>query len=241
MRFVTHLTVVAVALLPGLLQAQARPPQQGGTGQGTGQAGGFNFPTPLFQFPGVSQSLNINQDQMRRLQTMTNRMQNDQRGAFTRAFGARTDDREANLASMQRRFNQDWMRGARDILNQDQINRLQQLQLQQQGLGAFADADIQRRLDLSAQQQRGLTDLQRQFTNQLRDFRNFNPQNRDDMRRWQDFQRGTNEKLNSILNQDQRRMWSGMIGQPFNFPPPSSTGTTGSGTGGGTSGTPPSR
>src|SRR5207253_3533219 len=144
-----------------------------------------------------------------------------------------------NLANMQRRFDQDWTRGARDILNQDQLNRLQQLRLQSQGPAAFSDADIQRRLDLSAEQQRSLTDLQKRYTNQLRDFRNLNPQNRDDLRRWQDFQRGTNERLNSILNPDQRRMWSGMIGQPFNFPPPSSTGTAG--TSGGSSGTPPSR
>jgi hypothetical protein len=242
--------------LPGILAAQAAAPpatgagqarpgqagqagQTGQAGQGAGQAGQptqrFNFPTPLFQQPNVGQTLNLNRDQMGRLTDLNQRLQTRFQDEFNRAAGATGRDRDTNLQNLQGRFNTEFMQGARGVFNEQQMTRFQQLQLQSQGPSALMNPDVARRLNLSDEQRARLRELDTQFRRQMNEFSGPDASRREGFRnRWETFQRDSNSRLNSLLDENQRRTWSEMTGERFNFGPPAAPGT-------GTGGTTPPR
>jgi hypothetical protein len=229
------LLTAAFFCLPGLLAAQATAPPGTGAGQAGQPPPRFNFPTPLFQQPNVGQTLNLNRDQMGRLTDMTQRLQTRFQDDFNRASGATGRDRDTNLQTLQGRFNTEWMRGARGVFNEQQMTRFQQLQLQSQGPAALMNSDVATRLNLSDEQRTRLRDLDTQFQRQMRDFTGPDAARRQDFRtRWETFQRESNSRLNSLLDENQRRTWREMTGERFNFAPPAAPGT-------GTGGTPTPR
>jgi predicted transglutaminase-like cysteine proteinase len=189
---------------------------------------GFNFPTPLFQQPNVGSTLNLTPAQTRQLSEMNTKMQADWRDRFNTAFGSTAQNRDATMNQLQTQFNQAWMQGAGNIFNEAQRSRLNQLSLQSQGPSAFTNPDVQKQLNLTAQQQNQLQQLNTQFNRQLQDFSTVDPLRRDEAtRRWNTFQQSMSERVNSILTDPQRKTWSQMTGDAFQFAPPfSGTSTT---------------
>jgi hypothetical protein len=229
-RSLKHLLAAAFFCLPGNLVAQATAPPGTGAGQAGQPATRFNFPTPLFQQPNVGQTLNLNRDQMTRLNGMTQQLQNRFQGDFNRAFTGSGRDRDAAMQALQGRFNSDFMKGAGGIFNDQQMTRYRQLQLQSQGASALLSPDVASRLNLTDEQRTRLRNLDTQYQRQLRDFTGSDASRRADFRnRWETFQRENGQRINGILDENQRRMWSQMTGERFNFAPPTASGPGGAG------------
>jgi len=198
----------------------AQPAQPGSTGaaQPGNTTGTLTF-GPL-QSTDVRRSLNITDEQWNRINQSNTQLQTQFRDDLSRLNALTPAERATRWQEIQGRYNTQFLRSAGDVLNPEQMNRLRQLDLQYQGVGAFGSADVQRRLNLTADQQRQLRDIEQQYRRDLDAIRTGSSTNREDaMRRWNDLQRQMQGRTNAILNAEQRQTWTQMTGQPFTYTP----------------------
>ncbi|HXG10212.1 MAG TPA: hypothetical protein VNK04_10515 [Gemmataceae bacterium] len=182
------------------------------------------FQQPLFMNAAVRRELNITDEQLSRLSQ-----------ALDRTFGRFQDDiarlntlderaRAAQLQQLGRNFDALMMRSAGDILNEQQLTRLRQLEVQRRGFGALIDAEVQQRLNLTADQVARLRALNEEFERESRDILKGADPNRElALQRYNEFQTRIWDRVNTILNEQQRRTWAQMTGNRFVFPPEFST------------------
>lgn len=128
------------------------------------------------------------------------------------------------------------MKTARDgmekILTNDQIARLEQIQLQSQGAMALLNTEVGSKLGLTEPQKKQLGDLQTKLQEKSRELfqrRNEGGQGQGapggggpDRGRFQEFQKlrdDTNAKAMALLTPEQKAKWKEMTGKPFEFRP----------------------
>jgi hypothetical protein len=203
-------------------------PQRGGVAPGqipqTGQ-NNLGLPSginpPLFLDPAVRRELNVNDQQMGRLNNAFSTVTGQFRDDFGRLNQLDQRARAARLQELERNFNQQLMKSTGEIFNEQQVNRLNQLNLQRQGIAAFNDPTIRQRLNLSDAQHEQLRLLNEQIQRDQNDILRGLDSNRDaTLRRFNEFQTQIGDRVNTILDDRQRRIWSDMTGNRFNFPPP---------------------
>jgi hypothetical protein len=207
---------LACLVLAGTVLAQQRPPAPG-------QAVPSAFrppPQPLFTVPDIRRDLNITNDQLNRLNEAYGRLRQGYQDEFSRLGNLNEQQRAQRIQELNRTFNTDIGRMTGGILTPDQLNRYGQLQLQQRGLEAFSDADIRQRLNLTDQQIQGLRQMEQDYDRLIRELRRDVPANRNEaLRRYDQFQQQTRDRLNNLFTEQQRNTWGQMIGNPFNFRP----------------------
>ena len=103
------------------------------------------------------------------------------------------------------------------IPDQAMRQRFQQLQTQYQGLNAFDNPNLVRRLDLSMEQRRQINRMQQEWRRTMMRLSrsNGNLQDFD----WRDFSRRSNLSINEILSPEQLTIWKEIQGESFDFPP----------------------
>jgi len=214
MRLVARYVLVpALALLlAGTVHAQRTQPP--GASQVTPA---YPYTPPLYYNQDVARALNLTPEQINRLNQETGRLQTSYRTDWDRL---NERDRAARRDELLRRYNTDWMRSAGSILNEQQANRYRQLDLQNRGLDALSEAEVQRRLNLTDAQQRQLRELRDRTETERRNLPSTDRLRSDDgLRRWRDFQDQTRSRMNRILTEEQQRSWRDLTGTPYNFPP----------------------
>jgi hypothetical protein len=95
--------------------------------------------------------------------------------------------------------------------------RFNQLNLQHQGIGAFLHPQIQRQLNLTAQQRQQLRSLAGEWRNQLRALQTGQRSNLT-ADQWNALRSQFNARLNTVLTPQQQQQWATMIGDVYNFP-----------------------
>ena len=174
---------------------------------------------PLYRMPDVRRSLNITDQQVNRLNDAYRRAETGYNTEVGRLGDLSDRDRAARIIDLRRSMDTTFLRSAGDILNQNQMTRYHQLEVQRQGVNALSDPDVRRRLILTEDQSRRLADLARRYDRETREI--LRSQDRDAAtRRYNDYVRDTRERVSAILNASQRRIWEQMTGQPYNFSPP---------------------
>jgi hypothetical protein len=201
-------------LLAGVVHAQTSSPPGASQGQVTQT---YPYTMPLYRNPDVARDLSLTPAQVDRLNRETGRLQTRYRADWDQLSDRERAARRQDLAG---RYNADWLRSAGTILNEQQVDRYRQLELQSRGLDAYTDPAVQRRLTLTDAQIRQLAELRDQRATEAR---NIHPTDRlrtdDSLRRWRDFEVETENRINRILTENQLRRWRDMTGRPFNFPP----------------------
>ena len=114
-----------------------------------------------------------------------------------------------------------WTKSARDIINEQQLNRYNQLNLEYQGFDALLnDPMVQNRLNINADQQKQLRDSATWSQQQLQDINRRAASDRDAATRmYQDYWKDRQSRFNKILNDQQMRVWQQLTGNPYNFQP----------------------
>jgi len=185
------------------------------------------YTTPLYRNPDVARNLDLTRDQIDRLNQATDRLQGRYRDQFDRVNRLDERARDARRQELLRNYSGDWTRSAGDIFNERQMSRYRQLELQSRGLDAFRDPDVRRRLNLTDEQYRKLSDLGTRVDEERQNIpATERLQTRDTLRNWRDFMGRTQRSMNDILTDEQRRAWREMTGDPFDFPPPGLRGPT---------------
>jgi hypothetical protein len=130
-------------------------------------------------------------------------------------------ERAARVAQLQQLAANEWNRSARDVFNEQQYARYQQLQWQHGGFNTLTDPDLQRRFNLSDAQRRQLEESIVWSRDQLAEIRRLPPAERDRaLRQYRDYRAAYQERFGRFLTPEQLRTWREMTGDPFFCPPP---------------------
>lgn len=113
-----------------------------------------------------------------------------------------------------------------DVLDAKQQKRLREIELQQKGTNALADASVQKDLKLSEDQTKNIkTIIEDSRKARAEMFKDLKGGDFAGMReKMQAMQKETNEKLNEVLTAEQRRSWKQMQGEEFKLVTPGGGG-----------------
>lgn len=195
--------------------AQNQNPQNPNQAQKNQGIPSQQFPNPIYRMNDVSQSLKLNEDQINRLNQLTTKMQTQFRSDFDKLGTLPEKDRFGKYNELNTRFQTEWMSGARDIFNEQQLNRYHQLQWQSDPFSAFSNPDLQKKLNLTDEQR---TKLREQMDWSNQQTTNLSKLQGDAaIKAHTEFLRERQNRVNQFLNQDQQRIWREMTGDPFEF------------------------
>ncbi|QVL29947.1 hypothetical protein KIH39_13820 [Telmatocola sphagniphila] len=180
----------------------------------------YNYPFSIYGMNGVSKSLNLTQAQMDRLNSLTQNTQNRFNRDFSGLSNLNETERANRMNELNRQYQSAWMSGARDIFNQNQFNRYQQLHYQYGGFNTLNDPDIQTKLNLTAQQKNNLSnsiDWSRQQLQEIQRVGQSNPDRGNVM--YREYQSQYQNRLNQFLTPEQQKVWQQLVGESYNFQP----------------------
>jgi hypothetical protein len=196
------LAILAAALLTSGAFAQRR----GGGGPGREM---------LLRMPEVQAELKLTDEQKTKINEMQSQLRAGRRGQGGGFRDLSREEREKQLA--ERRANE--QKQLQAILNTDQLKRYRQLQLQRQGLLALRDTTVQDELKLTTDQRSKVDGVLTEQTEEMRKIRQSAAGDRAAARtQTEALRKKTEEKLEALLTDDQKKQWKEMLGAPFKFP-----------------------
>jgi hypothetical protein len=166
--------------------------------------------------PDVSKALSLTPEQVTRLNALTDQTTARYRQNYAALAAQRDADRAAR--ALNRQYYGDWAKGSREVLDEAQRARYQQLEYQYHGFNALYDPGVQSRLALTPAQAKALHDQAAWSDRQLRDIgRMADPAQA--ARAYRDYWSQRQERLNTYLTPQQQKVWAEMTGPPYTFQP----------------------
>ena len=209
---------LACVALTSSVSAQAPLPQPR-TGQAQVQQTN-RFPPALYQMNDVNKSLNLNQEQIANLNKVTEQMQTQYRDNYNKLGTLNEAERFARYQELNRQYMTDWNKGANSVFDANQRARYQQLNYQYGGFNSFYDPDVQKRLNLTADQMKDLREHADWSNQQLQEIYRTggtNPTRGSEM--YRDYWKAHQNRFNKYLTPEQQKTWSETTGQPYQFQP----------------------
>jgi hypothetical protein len=168
--------------------------------------------------PEVQAELKLTEEQKTKVTEMLGQLRGGRRGQGSQFRDLSREEREKQLA--ERRANE--QKQLQAILNTDQLKRYHQLQLQQQGLPALRDTTLQGELKLTEEQKTKVDGILREQSEAMRELRGSGGRGRGNRGgpspEIQELRKKTEQKLEAVLTDDQKKQWKEMLGAPFTFP-----------------------
>jgi hypothetical protein len=174
---------------------------------------------PWFIHPSVRRDLGLTEQQFNQFRQVYNvqyvRYQQDLSGLENLSLA----ERARRHQEMGEKFVTDFAQAAGAVLNAPQMNRLQQLELQQRGFAAFADPAVQTRLNLNGYQLQQITQLSQNFNAGLADiYKVGRTDPAEALRQYEAPRKRSLGSLDNTLVPQQQAAWREMTGQPFDIP-----------------------
>jgi len=178
------------------------------------------YPTSLYQMNDVSKTLNLTQDQINKLNALTEQVQAQYRQNYARLNTLNEQERFARQQELNRQYYNDWNKGATDIFNANQRTRYQQVNYQYGGFNTLYDPDVQKRLNLTPAQVESLRENAVWSNQQLQDISRLGATDAAKATQmYRDYWTQRQERFNKFLTPEQQRTWGQMIGEPYTFQP----------------------
>jgi hypothetical protein len=197
------LALLTTVFLTGSALAQVRA----GGGRGT-----------LLSMPEVQAELKLTDEQKTKVTEMLGQLRGGRRGQGGQFGNLSREERQKQLA--ERRANEE--KQVQTILNTDQLQRYHQLQLQRQGLSSLRDPKVEDELKLTEDQRSkvdGIFKEQADETQKALESAGGGRRARGAARtQLEEIRKKTDEKLQAVLTDDQKKQWKEMLGAPFKFP-----------------------
>jgi Spy/CpxP family protein refolding chaperone len=204
----------AIALAATMMLAGGAFAQRGG-GFGRFGGGGAN----MLRMPEVQAELKLTDDQKTKVTDALAKLREQRQGQGQSFQGLSPEERQKMMAD--RRAAED--KALADVLNADQMKRYHQLVLQQQGMTAVLDKPVADQLKLTDDQKTKIQAVVDEQRAAMRDmFQNGGGSGDREamMKKFQDMRKQTDDKIASLLTDDQKNQWKEMTGAPFTFPAP---------------------
>ncbi len=206
-------TALTLGLATAVVAQQPANPQQRPTQT-------YPYPNTLYQYPDVAKSLNLTADQMNRLNQVTEQAQTRYRTGYDKFGNLTPAERATRIQELNRDYYNDWLRDARDVFNEEQLNRHRQLNLQYGGFNSLVDPEVQKRLNLNDQQRINLRENMAWSEQQLQEIHTIGATNREKgTKLYGDFQKEYETRFNKLLLPAQQKTWREMTGEAYRFQP----------------------
>lgn len=226
-----RLAVSAVAVL-GLLALSsavfAQPPggrggfgPMGGGGM-MGPGGGANMSLMLLRNEKVQKELDLVDDQKTKIKELGDKAQAEMREAFSGLRDLSQEERRAKMEEMRKKSEARAKETAKkldEILLPQQKERLDQIELQIQGVGALRNAEVQKTLGITEEQKAKFKTIGEESQKQMRElFEKRDEMEQGQMReKMQAMQKEVGEKTLGVLTQEQKEKFEKMKGPKFDI------------------------
>lgn len=180
----------------------------------------YTYPVAVYQLPDVGKTLTLTADQTTRLNALTTKVQTEYRDNYAKIASLPEPDRDARVRELYRQYYADWDKGARDIFNDTQRTRYQQLNYQYGGFNTLYYPDVQTRLGLTPAQIKDLNDhwawnnqqWQTVYTTGAAD-----PTKGATL--YRDYWTARQARFNKFLTPAQQKTWAELTGEAYAFQP----------------------
>jgi len=226
MRFA--LTGVLVAGMVGLIQAQP--------GGGFGRGGGG--PVALVNNKAVQEELKMNEDTVKKVGDWSKEFQKKaaeirkDKGVETggggggkgMGFKQPSPEQLEKIAAANAEISKVAYKELGDVLTKEQITRLKQIERQQLGIRAFANAEVVDALKLTDDQKKSITAMTGDFTKESREIRGEVGKGKFDFAKFQEDQKKIDKleqeylgKVAGMLDDSQKKTWKELVGAEFDL------------------------
>jgi O6-methylguanine-DNA--protein-cysteine methyltransferase len=129
------------------------------------------------------------------------------------------EDRREKMPAIMEEVNESAMKSAGEFLKAEQVERLKQISLQTQGIRAFGDPEVAKKLNLTDTQKSDIQTISQEVMEELRGVP-FGQDQSDEERaannkKRAEINKGALEKVAGKLNDEQQKTWKTLIGSPF--------------------------
>jgi hypothetical protein len=177
-------------------------------------------PVALYSMADVARSLEINDRQRERLDRLTQQTLRDFQPRYNRLGDVAEAERAARTAELNRQYETALLKGSRDILDEKQANRYQQLYYQNGGFYTLNDPDVQKRLNLTDAQRKSLRESIDWSDKQMQEINRTGGKDKERAAQlYRDYRRLYDERFNKTLTAEQLKTWQEMTGEPYTFQP----------------------
>jgi hypothetical protein len=175
----------------------------------------------LIMDEGVKKELKLSDEQLLKAKEVVHEIRQSHGPEFEAILrGAEGEDRGRKAAAILQRISNETIVRFKGILQPQQIARLKQIELQERGLRAFSDPDVERALGLTREQKAKIKEISEQAEQKMHEAlqRGQKGQNLSStLQKLLAARRDMLEKAEQALTADQKKTWSGLAGPPFEF------------------------
>jgi hypothetical protein len=212
-RFAFVVGLAALLTSPALAQRQRGQRGQ----QGQGRAGGMGGIGALLENESVQKELKIDKDQADKIKEAVKTVQDKHKDELAKVRDLPQDEQRAKGQEISKTVSEETLKAAGEILKPEQVTRLKQIELQQQGSRAFTRPEVQSALSLKDDQKEKIKTITDDSAKEMRDLRGAgNGQggggNREKVTA---LRKETAEKVQAVLTDDQKKAWKNLTGEPF--------------------------
>jgi cytochrome c553 len=197
--------------LAALLTTPAFAQGRGGFGRGGG--GGFAF---LMTNVSVQKELKLDDDQTAKANEAGQKLMAEMR---EKAQGLSQDERREKMPAIMKEINESAMKSIGEFLKPDQVARLKQISTQTQGIRAFSDPEVAKKLNLTDSQKSDIQTISEATMEEMRGVPFGQDQSEEERatnaKKRAEINKGAMEKVASKLNDEQQKGWKELIGAPF--------------------------
>jgi hypothetical protein len=225
--FVLTLGLATVLANPSFAQQRQG---RGGFGFGGGQGG----VGALIRIEAVQKELKMEKDQTDKATEAVKAVQDKHADEFAKLRDLSQEERRTKNAELTKVVNDQTYAALETILKPDQTRRLKQLELQRAGVNAFTRADVQTALTLNDEQKGKVKAIADESATKMRELMGGGRgqggqrpmrgagggRGGADQTKVAELRKEYLGKAVDVLNDDQKKTWTSLVGEAFTFPPP---------------------
>lgn len=206
---IVAMVVLLVVSSASALHAQGQGRGRGGRGFGSREGIRLN----LLAEPKVQENLKLSDEQKSKAQAALEQVNGERQKAFANFQNASDEDRQKAFASLQEKTKTSWEDVAKS-LSKEQLERLDQISLQQMGAGALADETVVKTLMLTEEQQKKLGEVSAEVGGKMRElgFGEGTQEKRAEL------QKEMTDKSLAVLTDEQRTQFAKLQGEKLELP-----------------------
>ena len=195
-----------------LVALAASPAYAQGRG-GFGRGGGLGM---LLGNASVQKELKLDDDQTTKANELGQKLGAEMREKMQ---DLSQEERREKGPAIMREINASAMKSAGEFLKADQLARLKQISIQIQGVRAFSDPDVAKKLNLTDSQKSDIQTISESTMEELRGVPFGQDQSEEERaanaKKRAEINKGALEKVAGKLNDEQQKSWKELIGAPF--------------------------
>ena len=193
----------------------------GGTAAGQGfpfQGGRFNGSAMLIRHEGVQAELKITAEQNEKIKELTRKARENHQADFDELEKLEGEKRSLKKRDLSKTIIEEVSKNLPAALTPEQMKRLRQISLQQSGIQAFADPQVQKELGLSPEQQKQVRAIMEATQKEYLKIRQTTQEDFEGSKKKDhELRERTMKQAEAVLTDAQRKAWRQMLGAPFDF------------------------